>query len=133
MLNGEDKIKLGDLSPTRDLLFVKDTANGFIEIAKSNQLIGEDCNIATETEISIGDLADEIIAQINPSAKIIQDDQRIRPAKSEVFRLYGSSAKIREHTNWKAQYSLSEGIEETIKWFQNPTNLAGYKHGIYNI
>ncbi|MFT4847967.1 MAG: NAD dependent epimerase/dehydratase [Sediminicola sp.] len=133
LLNGEVNIKLGDLSPTRDLLFVKDTANGFIEIAKSQTLIGQDCNIATETEISIGDLANEIISQINPQASIVQDYERIRPSKSEVFRLYGSAAKIKENTNWKAKYTLSEGIAETIDWFRNPNNLSHYKHSIYNI
>ena len=133
LLNGEERIKLGDLSPTRDLLFVKDTARGFIEIAKSDSLIGEDCNIATETEISIGDLANEILSQINPQAIIIQDESRIRPTKSEVFRLYGSSAKIIENTNWKAEYTLSTGIFETIEWFKDPKNLSSYKHNIYNI
>lgn len=133
LLNGEVNIKLGDLSPTRDFLFVKDTANGFIEIAKSQTLVGQDCNIATETEISIGDLANEIISQINPQASIFQEHERIRPSKSEVFRLYGSAAKIKENTNWKTKYTLSTGIAETIDWFRNPNNLSQYKHNIYNI
>ncbi len=133
LLNGEEQIKLGDLSPTRDLLFVKDTARGFIEIAQSSSLIGEDCNIATETEISIGDLAHEIISQINPKAVIVQDVTRIRPTKSEVFRLYGSAARIKEHTNWNANFSLTDGIAETISWFKDKNNLSHYKHDIYNI
>ena len=133
LLNGEEEIKLGDLSPTRDLLFVKDTARGFVEIAKSTSLIGEDCNIATETEISIGDLANEIVNQINPAARIVQDQSRIRPSKSEVFRLYGSSAKLKENTDWNAEYTLSSGIAATIEWFRNPKNLSNYKHNIYNI
>lgn len=133
LLNGIAEIKLGDIIPTRDLLFVKDTVNGFIEIAKSDQLIGEDCNIATQSEISVGDLALELIRQINPSAKIISDQQRMRPEKSEVFRLYGSNKKILECTNWKQTYTLSQGLAETIEWFKNPDNLKRYKADIYNI
>ncbi len=133
LLNGKEEIKLGDVIPTRDLLFVKDTAKGFIEIAKSEHLIGHDCNIATQSEISVGDLAQEIIKQINPSAKIITDETRLRPEKSEVFRLYGSNEKIHKYTNWKASYTLSEGLSETIEWFKNPDNLKQYKANIYNI
>ena len=133
LLNGNDEIKLGDTVPTRDLLFVKDTARGFVEIAKSTALIGHDCNIATQSEISIGDLAQELINQINPNARIISDEQRIRPEKSEVFRLFGSNQKIKEHTNWKPLYSLADGLSETIKWFSEPANLSRYKADIYNI
>lgn len=133
LLNGKTDIKLGDLIPTRDLLFVKDTANGFIEIAKSDTLIGEDCNIATQSEISVGDLAQTLINIINPKASIIREDERLRPAKSEVFRLYGSNEKILKHTNWQQNYSLEQGLEETVKWFSNPDNLKQYKADIYNI
>ena len=133
LLNGNNEIKLGDIIPTRDLLFVKDTARGFVEIAKSDTLIGHDCNIATQSEISIGDLAQELINQINPKARIISDEQRIRPEKSEVFRLFGSNQKIKEHTNWVPSYSLADGLSETIKWFSEPANLSRYKADIYNI
>lgn len=133
LLNGKEEIKLGDITPTRDLLFVKDTVNGFIEIAKSDSLIGEDCNIATQSEISVGDLAQELIKQINPNAKIITDDQRLRPEKSEVFRLYGANEKIKIRTNWKQAYSLEQGLAETIEWFKTPSNLIQYKADIYNI
>lgn len=133
LLNGNAEIKLGDIIPTRDLLFVKDTAAGFIDIAKSDTLVGHECNIATQSEISIGDLANELINQINPNAKIITDQQRIRPEKSEVFRLYGSNKKIQEHTDWKPIYSLSDGLSETIKWFSDSANLSKYKADIYNI
>ncbi|AHM58417.1 nucleoside-diphosphate-sugar epimerase [Flammeovirgaceae bacterium 311] len=133
LLNGKTEIKLGDLTPTRDLLFVKDTANGFVEIAKSDSLMGEDCNIATESEISIGELAQGIIDQINPQAKIVQDEERLRPAKSEVFRLYGAKSKIMENTSWQMKYSLEEGLRETIAWFSNKENLGHYKADIYNI
>jgi len=133
LLNGKDEIKLGDISPTRDLLFVKDTVMGFIEIAKSDTLIGHDCNIATQSEISIGELAQELIDQINPKARIVSDVQRVRPEKSEVFRLYGSNKKIMEFTGWKPLFTLSEGLSETINWFRNPVNLGKYKADIYNI
>lgn len=133
LLDGESEIKLGDLTPTRDLLYVKDTVRGFVAIAESDSLIGKDCNIATESEISIGHLAQEIISQINPSAKVIQEKERLRPANSEVFRLFGSAKKIKENTNWQQKYSFKQGITETIEWFRNPDNLKLYKSDIYNI
>jgi NAD dependent epimerase/dehydratase len=133
LLQGKTEIKLGDLSPTRDLLFVKDTVNGFVEIAKSDKLIGQECNIATESEISIGELAKKLIHQINPKAKIISDEVRRRPEKSEVFRLFGSNEKIKQLTGWEQQYSLDKGLAETIGWFRNKENLRHYKADIYNI
>ena len=133
LLTGVQEIRLGDITPTRDLLFVKDTVLGFVEIAKSDSLVGQDCNIATESEISVGDLAIELISQINPNAKIILDEQRVRPDKSEVFRLYGSNKKNRANTNWEPMYSLSEGIAETVDWFKIPENLVKYKSDVYNI
>jgi NAD dependent epimerase/dehydratase len=133
LLNGMQEIKLGDTTPTRDLLFVKDTCKGFIEIAKSDALIGHEVNIATESEISVGDLAKELISQINPAAKIVEDEQRLRPAKSEVFRLFGSNAKIKAHTTWKPDYDLKQGLKETIEWFKNSENLKQYKSEIYNV
>jgi NAD dependent epimerase/dehydratase len=133
LLNGINEIKLGDLTPTRDLLFVKDTVNGFVEIAKCESLIGHEVNIATQSEISVGDLANELIQQINPNAKIITDDIRLRPAKSEVFRLFGSNEKLKEHTPLNCKYSLSQGLTETIEWFKNPQNLAQYKAHLYNL
>lgn len=133
LLNGETKIKLGDTTPTRDLLYVQDTIQGFEAIAESEKTIGEEINIATQTEISIGDLAQNIINQINPKAHIVADEQRIRPDKSEVKRLLGSNEKIKKLTNWKATYSLEEGLKETIAWFSKSENLIRYKHSIYNI
>lgn len=133
LLSGKEEIKLGALTPIRDFNYVKDTVNGFIEISKSEKTIGEEINIATQNEISIGDLAKEIINQINPKAKIICDDKRIRPEKSEVNRLLGSNKKIKELTNWNPKYTLKEGIGETIEWFKVEKNIAGYKANIYNI
>lgn len=131
LLSGYEEIKLGALSPTRDFNYVKDTARGFIEIAKSNQTIGEEINIATQQEISIGELAEELIRQINPNAKIVCDEIRIRPDKSEVERLLGANAKIKQLTNWTPEYDLEKGIAETIEWFKH--NMHHYKANIYNI
>jgi NAD dependent epimerase/dehydratase len=133
LLNGKEDIKLGDTTPTRDLLFVKDTANGFIEIAKTPELIGHEVNIATQSEISIHDLAMEMINQINPAAKIVTDTDRLRPGKSEVFRLFGSNEKIKKYTNWKPEFDLKKGIQETIEWFNKEENLKQYKADIYNV
>ncbi|MCO4293107.1 NAD-dependent 4,6-dehydratase LegB [Solitalea sp. MAHUQ-68] len=133
LLSGKEEIKLGALHPTRDLLFVKDTANGFVEIAKSNSLLGEEVNIATHSEITIGDLAQKLIDLINPNARIISDDIRLRPEKSEVERLFGSNQKILQHTNWEQQYSLDEGLKLSIEWFSKPENLKQYKTDIYNV
>lgn len=131
LLAGKEEIKLGSLTPTRDFNFVKDTANGFIQIAKSDKTIGEEINIATMQEISIGQLAGEIISQINPKAKIICDEQRLRPEKSEVNRLLGDNTKIKSLTDWEPQYTLKQGIEETIQWMKQ--NMKAYKTDIYNI
>lgn len=131
LLYGKEKIKLGALTPTRDLLFVKDTINGFIEIAKSDKTIGEEINIATHSEISIGDLAQKIINLINPKATIECDNERLRPKNSEVERLFGCNKKIKDLTEWKQNYSLDDGLKETIEWIKN--NLNFYKADIYNI
>jgi len=133
LLDGKNEIKLGNLTPTRDLVFVKDTAAGFIEIAKSDKSIGEDINVATQQEISVKDLADLIIKEINPNVKIITDEIRLRPDKSEVNRLLGSNKKITELTNWKPKYTFEKGIKETIDWFRNFENPSIYKSGIYNV
>lgn len=133
LLSGQKEINLGALSPTRDFNYVKDTANGFVEIAQSNKTIGEEINIATEREISIGELAEELIRQINPNAKIVCDEERIRPDKSEVNRLLGSNKKIKELTNWSPSYGFEEGIKETIEWFKIKENMSSYKANIYNI
>lgn len=133
LLNSIEEIILGDLTPIRDFVYVKDTVNGFIDIAKSQTTIGEEINIATQSEISIGDLAQTIINIINPHAKIICDKQRIRPEKSEVKRLCGSNEKLKKLTNWQQMYSLKDGLKETIDWFSNKENLKRYKAGIYNV
>lgn len=133
LLAGKTEIKLGALSPTRDLLFVKDTAKGFAEIAMSEEVIGEEVQIATNEEISIGELAQNLIDLINPDAKIISDEERLRPEKSEVNRLIGSNEKISKLTNWSREFSLKEGLSETIEWFKDENNLSKYKADIYNV
>ena len=131
LLVGKEKIHLGSLTPTRDFNYVKDTVNGFIKIYESEKTIGEEINIATQHEISIGELAEELIRQINPNAKIVCDEERLRPEKSEVNRLLGSNKKIKELTDWKPVYSFEEGLSETISFFKD--NMDKYKPDIYNI
>lgn len=133
LCKGKEAIKLGSLSPTRDLVYVKDTARGFIAIAESEKAIGQEINIATQQEVTIGELAQSLISQINPSASIVTDEERIRPGKSEVERLLGSNEKIKELTDWAPQWDLEQGLAETIEWFKDPANLAHYKADIYNV
>ena len=115
------------------MLFVKDTVNAFVAIAASEKTIGEEVNIATQQEISILDLAQKLIDTILPSAKIISDDIRLRPEKSEVERLLGSAEKIKSLTTWLPKYTLDEGLKETIEWFRNDDNRKNYKADIYNV
>ena len=131
LLSGMETIKLGSLTPTRDFNYVKDTANGFIEIFKSDKTIGQEINIATQQEISIGELAKELIRQINPNAQIVCDEQRLRPEKSEVNRLLGCNKKIKELTDWAPQYTFEQGLAETIEFLRQ--NLDKYKVDIYNV
>ena len=133
LLAGATEIKLGSLKPTRDFNYVKDTTNAFVEIAKSDHTLGEEINIATGVEISIGDMANELISQINPHAKIVSENERLRPNKSEVNRLLGCNKKILSLTNWSHQYNLSQGLAETIEWFRLSGNLSKYKANIYNV
>jgi NAD dependent epimerase/dehydratase len=131
LLAGKKEIQLGKLSPTRDFNYVKDTARGFLAIAKSDKTIGEEINISTQREISIGDLANELIRQINPNATIICDEERIRPDKSEVERLLGANHKIKSLTDWVPNYTFEEGLAETIEWIRQ--NMNHYKTDIYNV
>ncbi len=131
LLAGKEEIKLGALTPTRDFNYVKDTANGFIEIYKSERTIGEEINIATQQEISIGQLAEELIRQINPAAKIVCDEQRLRPKNSEVNRLLGCNQKIKELTAWEPQFTFERGLAETIAFLKE--NMDKYKVDLYNL
>ena len=131
LLAGRQEIRLGALSPTRDFNFVRDTANGFYQIFRSEKTIGQEINIATQKEISIGDLAKELIRQINPEAQIVCEEQRLRPEKSEVNRLLGCNEKIMRLTDWKPQVSFEQGLAETIEFLRN--NLDRYRTDIYNL
>lgn len=131
LLGGAEEIKLGALTPTRDFNYVKDTVAGFIALGACDAAVGQEVNIATGVEISIGQLAQELIAQINPRAKIVCDEQRLRPQNSEVERLLGSNEKMKALTGWQPRYDLAAGLAETIDWIRN--NMGRYKSGVYNI
>jgi NAD dependent epimerase/dehydratase len=133
ILDGAKEIKLGDLRPTRDFNFVKDTCRGFIELANCDAAIGQEVNIASNYEISMHDVT-KLLAQIMKSnVKFIEEIQRIRPINSEVFRLWGDNSKIKSLTGFSPHYTIEQGLEETINWFCNPDNLNKYKSGIYNV
>ena len=135
--NGQRQIKLGAVSPTRDFNYVADTVAGFIAALESDQAVGEVINIGSNFEISIGDTAHAIAEAMGTSIEIITDEQRLRPEKSEVERLWASNTKARELLRWQPQYGGREGflrgLTETIAWFREPANLSAYKADIYNI
>lgn len=133
LLKEKKSIKLGDLTPTRDMLYVKDTVEGFVEIFNSERTIGEEINIATQSEISIEELVHHILKIMDKKCEIENDEIRIRPVKSEVKRLFGSNKKLLNLTNWKQKYDLETGLQRTIEWFMQPDNLAKYKSDLYNI
>lgn len=133
LLEGDTSIKLGDLSPKRDFNYVLDTVNGFIELSKINNAIGEVVNIATGNEYSVKETVDYLVSKINPEAIVIEDNSRIRPEKSEVFRLIGCNKKIKSLTQWEPKYSFWEGLDQTINWFNDPENRKLYKQSLYNI
>ena len=131
ILNGQTSLNLGNSTPTRDLTFVTDIANGFVAIAESDKLFGEVINIGMNNEISIGDLATLISGLLDAEIKIVSDDERMRPEKSEVERLRCDSSKILKFTSWKPQYDLKRGLLETIEWLK--PNIRYYKSEIYNV
>lgn len=131
--NGKKQIKLGDTSPTRDFNFVKDTCRGFIELAKCEKANGQTVNIGSNYEISVGDTLNLIKKIMNSDVEFVTDSERLRPEKSEVNRLWCDNTKINELTGFKPQYSIEQGLKETIDWFKNPENLKKYKADIYNV
>lgn len=133
LLAGSTQIKLGSLTPTRDFNFIEDTVAGFLAIAQNESTIGEEINIASQTEVTIGDLAASLISQINPKATIVQELERLRPQKSEVERLLGSNQKIQRLTGWMPMHDFQTGIHATIEWFRLEENFQRYKHDIYNL
>ncbi len=137
LANGKDTIKLGAISPTRDFNYVMDTVSGFISVMNSNNSIGEVINIGSNYEVSIGETAEIIADLMQVNLKIETDEQRLRPEKSEVNRLWAENKKAKELLNWEPSYGGKEGfrrgLKETIDWFTNPINLAQYKADVYNI
>jgi NAD dependent epimerase/dehydratase len=133
LLSGSSKIHLGSLHPTRDLTYVKDTVEGFLALAACDAAVGQEVNIATGREISVRELAQQLIQQINPQARLVEDAERVRPKDSEVERLVGCTKKLESLTGWRARYSLTEGLAETISWLRVPANLARYKAWRYNL
>lgn len=137
LANGKEMIKLGAVSPTRDFNFIKDTVSGFISVMNSEKAIGEVINIGSNYEVSIGETAKIIADIMNVNLKIETDEQRLRPEKSEVNRLWAENKKAKELIGWKPRYGGKEGfrkgLKETIEWFTNSQNLAQYKADVYNI
>ncbi|PJZ86316.1 NAD-dependent 4,6-dehydratase LegB [Leptospira harrisiae] len=134
---GNHKIKLGAIHPTRDFNFVKDTVSGFLAALKSDKGIGQVINLGSNYEISVGDTVKTIAELMKVEVEIESEDQRLRPEKSEVERLWASNEKAKELLNWKPEYAgiegLRKGLLETIHWFLDENNLNSYKVGIYNI
>ncbi len=133
LLNKQKEIYLGSLEPARDLNYVSDICRGFIALAECDEVFGREINIGSGEEISIKALAQLIIEQINPDARIISDDQRERPDKSEVQRLVCDNSLIKKLTGWNPKVQLEEGLSKTIEWFKNKENLNRYKGNIYNV
>ncbi len=131
ILKGQKELKLGNLKPTRDLTFVKDTCNGFLEIFKTEKLFGEITNVGMNEEISVGNLVNLIKEITESNIKIKSDEQRVRPEKSEVERLFCNNSKLISNTKWKPDYNLNKGIRETVEFISK--NLSLYKPGIYNV
>lgn len=131
--NGKKEIKLGDLTPTRDFNYVKDTCKGFIELSNSDEAIGKEVNIASNFEISMRDILNLIAKIMNSDVKFVEDTQRLRPKNSEVFRLYGDNTKLKKLTGFTHSYTIEDGLKETINWFLKEDNLKKYKSDIYNL
>jgi len=131
--NGMKEIKLGDVSPTRDFNYVEDTCRGFLALADSYETIGQTVNIGSNFEISVGDTLNIIKELMDGDVKFVTDEQRIRPEKSEVFRLWCDNTQIEELTGFQPQVDIREGLQRTIDWFTSEGRLSQYKAGIYNV
>jgi NAD dependent epimerase/dehydratase len=131
--SGMKQIKLGDLRPTRDFNYVKDTCKGFIALAKCDESIGKEINISSNFEISMQNVFGLIREIMNSDVEFITDEGRIRPENSEVFRLWGDNTLLKNLTDFAPDYSVRKGLELTCSWFSRTQNLAKYKPGIYNI
>lgn len=130
--SGKDRIKLGDLTPTRDFNYVEDIAGGFIALGEAEGIEGREINIATGTEISMGDTLKTIVRLMGRPVEIETDPERLRPVNSEVNRLCGDNTLITTLTSWRPRHSFEEGLQKTIEWICRPENLVKYKPDIYN-
>ena len=133
LLGGFEEIRLGALSPTRDLTFVEDTASGLAALAACPAAVGREVNVGSGAEIAMGRLAETLIALVNPAARLVSDEQRLRPEKSEVDRLLCDAGLVAELTGWRPRVPLREGLERTVEWFRDKTDLSRYKADIYNV
>lgn len=135
--SGQRRIKLGAVSPTRDFNYVQDTVGGFMAALSSEAGAGEVVNFGSNFEISVGDTAQLIAEAMGASIEIETDEQRLRPANSEVERLWADNTRARELFGWSPAYAgrdgLRRGLAETAEWFRQPANLSGYKSNIYNL
>ena len=131
--NGATEIKLGDITPTRDFNYVDDTCRGIISLAECGESIGQTVNIGSNIEISIGNILNIIKELMESDVKFIIDKQRIRPEKSEVFRLWCDNSKIEKLTGFKPEVDIRQGLQKTIDWITQPENLKKYKSEIYNV
>jgi nucleoside-diphosphate-sugar epimerase len=131
--NGRKEIQLGDLTPTRDFNFVKDTCRGFIELSRCDAAIGQEVNVCSNYEISMRDTLEMIAKLMDSDVKFVEDSERLRPKTSEVFRLWGDNSKLKSLTGFTPQYTIEAGLRETITWFQKKENLKKYKSDIYNV
>lgn len=130
---GKKEIKLGDVSPTRDFNYVKDICEGFVAVANSDKVVGDEINIGSNYEISIADTLNLIKKIMNSDVEFITDFQRIRPKNSEVNRLWCDNTKIKTLTGFTPKYDIESGLKKTIEWFSDPKNLSKYKVDIYNV
>ena len=131
--SGKKEIKLGDITPTRDFNYVEDCCRAFIMLAESEKTIGETINIGSNSEISIGDTLKMIKKLMSSDVTFINDQQRIRPEKSEVYRLWCDNKKINELVGYKPKIDIQNGLKKTIDWITRPENLKMYKSEIYNV
>lgn len=130
---GMKEIKIGDVTPTRDFTYVEDTCRGLIALAECDKAVGQVVNIGSNYEISVGDVLNLIKEIMRSDVVFVTDKERVRPEKSEVFRLWCDNSRLKSLTGFELKYTLREGLEKTIEWFTDPKNLGRYKAEIYNV
>ena len=133
LAHGKKKIKLGDVTPTRDFNYVEDTCRGFVALAECDGAIGKTINIGSNSEISVGDTLELIKELMVSDVEFIVDEQRLRPGKSEVFRLWCDNSLIESLTGFRPQVPIRDGLQRTIDWITQPDNLRTFKAELYNV